>query len=101
MSESKPTYYAEDGWVRKQTPKMDLLACQAYGVDAEMLAHLMNQGELVPELVTALETFVAGYMSNPGTSDLDDEQPIIMRIYLGDWRKARAALAKAHEETKS
>ncbi len=102
MSKSKPMYYARDGWVHKRISDRDLPVCRAdhnQVVRAKMIAKLMNQGELVPELVTALESFVAGFMSNPGTPDLDDEQLIILRFHLGDWRKARAVLAKAEEGT--
>ena len=30
-----------------------------------------------------------GFTSDPGTSDLDDEQTIDVRMTLGEWRKAR------------
>lgn len=29
-----------------------------------------------------------GFKADPGTSDLDDEQPIVVRMKLGDWRRA-------------
>ena len=31
---------------------------------------------------------VVGYDYSPGDSDLDDEQPIHVRMTLGDWRRA-------------
>ena len=50
-----------------------------------------------PELVEALEPFVAAYLArcDPGIADLDNEQPLALHVSLGDWRKARALLAKA------
>ncbi len=44
-----------------------------------------------------LQPFVDGFVSDPGTSDLDNEQPITVRVLLGDWRKARAATAGARK----
>ena len=45
------------------------------------------------ELVAALQPIAAAYSDNPGTSDLDNEQPVT--IALGDVRRAWAALGKA------
>lgn len=35
---------------------------------------------------------IAGYDYNPGDSDLDDEQPIHVRMTLGDYRKIKRAV---------
>ncbi len=43
-----------------------------------------------------LKIIVDGYDYNPGDSDLDDEQPIHVRMNLGDYRRAAALL---HEVT--
>lgn len=50
-----------------------------------------------PTLLEALRTFVDAYAKNvdPGTADLDDEQPIAVRATLGDFRKAARALREA------
>ena len=37
---------------------------------------------------------VSGFTYDPGHSDLDDEQPINVRMTLGDWRKARLLSAQ-------
>ncbi len=42
---------------------------------------------------TVLRAVAAGFASDPGTSDLDNEQPITVRMTLGDWRMACAAVA--------
>lgn len=39
-----------------------------------------------------IERIVAGFDYDPGHSDLDDEQPIHVRMTLGDYRKARRIL---------
>ena len=41
----------------------------------------------------ALEAVCDGFKADPGTSDLDNEQPITLWITLGQWRKARSVLA--------
>ncbi len=44
---------------------------------------------LQKDVVTLLDAVCAGYDSDPGDSDLDDEQPIWVRIPLGQYRLAR------------
>ncbi len=70
-------------------------ACTCEGEDRCILCQTVAALAGKNELLAALEPFVAGFKSDPGTSDLDAEQPIIARVSLGDWRKARAILAKA------
>ena len=60
------------------------------------IAHLLSANEALANL---LQPFVNGFVSDPGTSDLDNEQPITVRVLLGDWRKARAALAQHRGKT--
>ena len=43
---------------------------------------------LCRDLAPLLEAVVAGYDYNPGSSDLDDEQPIHISMTLGDYRRA-------------
>ncbi len=92
---SKPTYYAKDGWVHKRVGDRDLPVCRAdqnQVVRAKMIAALMNQGELVPELVTALEALLKE-TELAGIADAKDYGwPTVVP-------QARAALAKAHEES--
>lgn len=40
------------------------------------------------------QAVVDGFTYDPGTSDLDNEQPITVRMTLGQYRKAQAAIAK-------
>jgi len=40
------------------------------------------------EILAALKAVVDGYDYNPGDSDLDNEQPISVRMTLGDYRRA-------------
>jgi len=47
----------------------------------------------IPAMVEALWPIAAAYSDDPGTSDLDDEQPVT--ITLGDVRRVWAALGKA------
>lgn len=49
--------------------------------------------EAAGSLLEALKPIAAAYEDNPGTSDLDNDQPV--RITLGDVRRAWAAIAKA------
>ena len=51
------------------------------------------------QLIGALRPFVADFdrQSDPGTSDLDNEQPMNIRVSLGDCRRARLALALTKE----
>lgn len=45
------------------------------------------------DLIAALQPIAAAYPDDPGTSDLDNEQPVT--ITLGDVRRVWAALGKA------
>jgi len=47
----------------------------------------------IPDMVEALRPIAAAYPDDPGTSDLDNEQPV--RITLGDVRRVWRALGKA------
>jgi hypothetical protein len=49
----------------------------------------MTNEVLLSRLAQSLRVFVAGFMDDPGTPDLDGEQPIDSRVTLEDWRKAR------------
>lgn len=42
-----------------------------------------------------LKRLLAGFTADPGTSDLDDEQPIHLSILLGDWRKLNGLIHRA------
>ena len=46
-------------------------------------------GFLSRDVLPLLEAVHAGYEYDPGSSDLDDEQPIYVRIPLGEYRRAR------------
>lgn len=46
-------------------------------------------------LLEALKVCAAGYTPDPGTSDLYNEQPIYLRITLGDYRRMGHIIAKA------
>ncbi len=43
---------------------------------------------LVNDILPLLRTVVAGFIYDPGHSDLDDEQPIRVSMTLGDYRRA-------------
>ena len=43
---------------------------------------------LARNILPLLEAICAGYDYNAGSSDLDDEQPITLRLSLGDYRHA-------------
>jgi len=45
-------------------------------------------GFLTRDVLPLLEEIVAGFKTDPGTSDLDDEQPIHVCISLGAYRRA-------------
>jgi len=45
-------------------------------------------GFLVRDVMPVLVAVAGGYNYDPGSSDLDDEQPIHVRITLGDYRRA-------------
>ena len=40
----------------------------------------------------ALQPFLDGYNYNPGDDDLDNEQPISIRVTLGDYRRLRSII---------
>ena len=39
--------------------------------------------------------------SDPGTSDLDNEQPVAIHMALGDWRRLQMAVFTAEQRVKS
>jgi hypothetical protein len=43
---------------------------------------------LARDVLPAIKAIVDGYDYNPGDSDLDNEQPIHVRMTLGDYRRA-------------
>lgn len=43
---------------------------------------------LVRDVLPVLVAVTNGYTYDPGPSDLDDEQPINVRVTLGDYRRA-------------
>jgi hypothetical protein len=43
----------------------------------------------------------SGFEPDPGTSDLDDEQPIIVRMPLGAYRTARRIRDEANEKMRA
>jgi len=50
---------------------------------------LRTRGLVLNDLIHCI---IAGFSYDPGSSDLDDEQPIWVRMHLGDYRRAcRAA----------
>ena len=48
------------------------------------------------DVLPVLSAVAEGYDYNPGSSDLDDDQPVCVRMTLGDYR--RAARIKAELE---
>ena len=56
------------------------------GVDRQELARYAL------DLEQAAGSVIAGFTYDPGTSDLDDEQPIVVRMTLGEYRRLRALL---------
>ena len=46
-------------------------------------------GFLERDVLPLIDAVCAGYDYDPGSSDLDDEQPIIVRITLGAYQRAR------------
>ncbi len=49
------------------------------------------RARIVPQAVRLiLRAILDGYDYNPGSSDLDDEQIIHVRMTLGEYRRARA-----------
>lgn len=49
-------------------------------------------GLLERHVVDHLQVIADGYDYDPGDSDLDDEQPIFVRMTLGDYRKMGSLL---------
>ena len=49
-------------------------------------------GFLSRDVLPLLEAVHAGYDYDPGSSDLDDEQPIYVRMTLGEYRRASRLL---------
>lgn len=47
---------------------------------------------LTREVAPIIREVVQGYDYDPGDSDLDDEQPITVRMTLGEYRRARRVL---------
>ena len=45
-------------------------------------------GFLARDVFPVLRAVKEGFVYDPGTSDLDDEQPIWVRMSLGDYRRA-------------
>lgn len=52
-------------------------------------------------MLKAVLPFVEGFTYDPGHSDLDNEQPIHVRVTLGDWRRLHrlAATHAAHDKS--
>lgn len=50
------------------------------------------------DLPALLKAVTNGYTYDPGSSDLDDEQPIYVRMTLGDYRKARRLQYEIEQE---
>ncbi len=46
-----------------------------------------SEGQVV-HMIRVLEAVVAGFIYDPGHSDLDNEQSINVRMTLGDYRRA-------------
>lgn len=46
----------------------------------------------IAELEKAAQPFRDGFTYDPGHSDLDNEQPIHVRVALGDWRRLNRTL---------
>ena len=55
------------------------------GAIREIAKYEASQYEVYRKLARCV---VAGFTSDPGTSDLDNEQPIFVRMTLGDYRAA-------------
>jgi hypothetical protein len=58
---------------------------------------MSEQPTTVALLYGAAKPFAKAFedFSDPGTSDLDNEQPVSISMTLGDWRKLRSAVAVA------
>ena len=70
---------------------IETIECLVSAKKGQPLDYLALTGRCL-ELETVLRPIAAAYPDDPGTSDIDDEQPV--RITLGDVRRAWAALAK-------
>lgn len=64
---------------------------------ADMRAKLTRLRAENEALKEALRPFFDGFSYDPGHSDLDNEQPISVRVQLGDWRRARRHLTARKE----
>ncbi len=51
---------------------------------------------LVNDVLPVLEAVADGYTYDPSSSDLDDEQPINVRMSLGDYRRASRLKFELH-----
>ncbi len=52
----------------------------------------------IVQLLKALKPFLDGFEYDPGQSDLDNEQPIHIRVTLGDWRRARFLVTATNDQ---
>jgi hypothetical protein len=80
-------------WVRAAASALDDETC------AVLTDHIIGEAARavleavgLPDLLALARIIGSAYPNDPGTSDLDDEQPV--SITLGDVRRAWAALAK-------
>ena len=48
----------------------------------------MNNETTARYLVSLINSVVQGFTPDPGTSDLDDQQPVHLTIPLGEYRRA-------------
>lgn len=53
------------------------------------------------DLIKIAAKFRDGFTYDPGHSDLDNEQPIHVRVTLGDWRALSYVLGQLERETQS
>ena len=74
------------------------LVVESREIDNDTAVELVFLQDISDALVNALLTIAKAYIDDPGTSDLDDDQPV--RIYLGDVRRAWSALRQAGVEWK-
>jgi len=58
--------------------------------DAPRLARLIT---FAGDLISDVRVVLAGFKTDPGTSDLDDEQPINVWMTLGDYRRMARRVA--------
>jgi len=57
-----------------------------------LFAHACQLERELMALVKAAESFRDGFTYDPGHSDLDNEQPIHVRVTLGAWRRLNGLL---------